>query len=58
VMDEPKTITATWKTEKAYDYTLLFAVIGICIAGIVAASLVISRRRHIEGPLEQRVSSR
>lgn len=55
VMDGPKTITATWKTEKSYDYALLFAVIGICMVGILATYLVVSgRRTQNKEPLVQR----
>ena len=42
-MDGPKTVIATWKSEKQSDYTRLLAVIGLGVAVIVC--LYITRRK-------------
>ncbi len=45
-MDGPKTVTATWRSEKSSDYTLLLAVIGVIAGGTALTYLAVSRRKR------------
>ena len=45
-MDRPKTVIATWESQKQSDYTRLLALVGLGVVAVAAAYLFITRRKR------------